>query len=247
MHDTAYELGSKFFSVYAPPKAFVLDVGALDINGSLKTCAPPDSRYFGLDTEAGKGVDMVLEDLYELPFKDGVFDLVVSSSSLQHDPMFWLSFLEFVRVLKPGGYIYVNVPSNGWYHADPIDAWRCYPDAGLALRNWARKQGHDISLVESFVAPRQEVIWNDFVMIFAKGQGAPVSGRVVDRVTGATNVRVAEAIDDVRNPEVDPEDLRIIKHLSQDVEEKTRRIQQLERTLENYRQSAERVISVPGK
>lgn len=247
MHDTAYELGTKFFAVYAPPKAFILDVGALDINGSLKTCAPPDARYFGLDTEAGKGVDMVLDDLYSLPFKDGVFDLVVSSYAMQHDSMFWLSFLELGRVIKPGGYIYVNVPSNGWYHANPIDAWRCYPDAGLALQNWARRQGQDISLVESFVAPRQEVIWNDFVMIFARGELARPSGRVADQVPGTMNVRVAEAIDELRNTEVDPEDLRTINRLTQELEEKTRRVQQLERTLENYRQSAERVISVPGK
>lgn len=247
MHDTAHDLGSKFFSVYAQPKSFILDVGSMDVNGSLKSCAPADARYFGVDKEPGKGVDMVLEDPYSLPFKDGVFDIVVSSSALEHDPMFWLSFLEFARVLKTGGHIYINVPSNGWYHANPIDAWRCYPDAGVALQNWARRQGHDISLLESFIAPRQEVIWNDYVMIFVKGQPAHGNGRVVDQVSGATNIRVADDMDTVRNPEVDPEDLRIIKQLTQEVEEKNRRVQQLERTLENYRQSAERVMSVPGK
>jgi hypothetical protein len=43
------------------------------------------------------------------------------------------------RVVKSGGFIYLNAPSNGYVHNHPLDIWRFYPDAGIALEKWAKK------------------------------------------------------------------------------------------------------------
>lgn len=214
MHESALATGAAFFARYLPNAASrVLDVGARDVNGSLRTRAPKDATYIGVDIEAGPGVDQVLADPYVLPFDDASFDAVVSSSCFEHTPFFWLAFLEQVRVLKPGGFLYASAPSNGWYHGYPYDHWRFYPDAGLALEAWARRSGHDLSLVESFVAAQADSIWNDFVMIFERR--ATPSARdafVVEAFEGAYNVRRFDR-DGLQNLQVLTEDERKLADL----------------------------------
>lgn len=191
MHDTARDIGRSFFETYFERRPIaVLEVGSMNINGSLRELAPPSSIYTGVDLSPGLGVDIVLEDPNTFPFEDERFDAVVSSSCFEHDPMFWVTFLEVVRVAKTGGYVYINAPSNGQYHAYPSDNWRFYPDASLALANWARLQGHEIELIESFIARRKADEWNDCVMVFRKGQGGhTIPRRVVDTFPGSYNVR----------------------------------------------------------
>jgi SAM-dependent methyltransferase len=104
-----------------------------------------------------------------LPFEDASFDVCVCSSVLEHSEFFWLLFTEMLRILKPGGLLYLNVPSNGWVHRYPVDCWRFYPDSGIALQNWGRRTGHDVVLLESFTGTQKQDIWNDFVAIYLKG------------------------------------------------------------------------------
>jgi SAM-dependent methyltransferase len=191
MHDTAYEIGQLFFKTYfATAPELILEIGSQNINGSLRTCAPPGSTYIGVDLARGEGVDIVLDEPHTLPFADEHFDATISSSCLEHDQLFWLTFLEMLRVTKIGGYVYINVPTNGWYHSYPYDNWRFYPDAGLALIAWARHQGRELALIESFIAPRKADVWNDFVSVFRKGGGEPpMRGRIADRLPGAYNIR----------------------------------------------------------
>lgn len=174
MHTSAYETGRLFFQTYYRPQhTACLDVGSYDVNGSLRSLAPPHIQYMGVDLESGPGVDLVLQDPHLLPFGDNQFDLIVSSSCFEHDSMFWLTFLECVRVLRPGGFLYVSAPSNGKYHAHPQDNWRFYPDAGKALESWAHKNSIHAFMVESFLTrQRAEGQWNDCVMIFSKGDKA---------------------------------------------------------------------------
>jgi len=167
MHDTALEFGRAFFETYLPGgEGTILEVGALDVNGSLRALAPRRATYLGVDMVAGTGVDRVLDDPHVLPFPDQAFDAVVATSCFEHDPMFWVTFLEMVRVTRLHGYIYINSPSNGWFHQHPRDNWRFYPDAGLSLRDWARREGFDVALVESFIGRRRRNTWNDCVMVF---------------------------------------------------------------------------------
>jgi ubiquinone/menaquinone biosynthesis C-methylase UbiE len=115
MHDTALEIGRRFFQTYALGRSglTVLDVGAQDVNGTLKSVCPTANRYVGLDFVAGKGVDIVITDPYSLPIDNESVDVVVCSSCFEHSEFFWLLFNEIQRVLKPSGIFYLNVPSNG--------------------------------------------------------------------------------------------------------------------------------------
>ena len=172
MHPSALRNGKLFFETYAAmlADASVVDIGAQDVNGSLKDVMPSHLRYTGVDFVEGKGVDVVLDDPYTLPFADESVDIVVSNSCLEHSEMFWLSFLEMLRVLRPTGLLYLNVPSNADFHRYPVDCWRFYPDSGVALVSWARRNGLRPALLESFISDQYMGPWNDFVAVFVKDE-----------------------------------------------------------------------------
>jgi SAM-dependent methyltransferase len=190
MHDTALALGRLFFETYArgPERRTVLDVGALDVNGTLRSVCPPGLDYTGLDVEAGPNVDVVSTGK-RLPFASASFDLIVSTSCLEHDGAFWRTATEMARVVKPGGFVYINAPSNGIYHAYPRDCWRFYPDAGLALADWCTDEGHPLCLVESFVATRGAFGWNDTVIVLGRPQFSTPAAFMSDQSPGSVNVR----------------------------------------------------------
>ena len=139
----------------------------MDVNGTLRSFAPADSEYIGVDLQSGPGVDVVLPNPVWFPF-NMEFDLIVSTSCFEHDPMFWVTFKEMIKVLKPGGFIYLSAPSNGPYHGYPGDCWRFYPDAAKALETWSYLCGYPVTLVETFLVPPRRDIWTDNVMIFGK-------------------------------------------------------------------------------
>jgi SAM-dependent methyltransferase len=178
MHDTALAIGKEFFRLYARRKrCTIVEVGSMDVNGGLRDVAPEHARYVGIDLSPGPGVDLVLKDRKKLPVPRDHADLVVSSSAMEHDPTFWITFVAMCRACKPGGYIYINVPSNGFVHSFPVDCWRFYPDAGQALEAYSREEGSPTTLIESFVANRVQDHWNDFVAVFRRDAARRHSGK----------------------------------------------------------------------
>ena len=168
--------GKAFFEKYCAndfSKKTIVDVGAQDVNGSLREFCPEGANYIGVDFVGGKGVDVVLTDPYQLPFENESVDVVVCSSVFEHSEFFWLLFLECVRIVKPDGLIYLNAPSNGHVHRYPVDCWRFYPDAGRALVNWSMHNSYNTLLLESFIGEKEGPIdgdgmWNDFVAVILK-------------------------------------------------------------------------------
>ena len=156
MHPTAFANCKLFFDTYGPyfPKNVntqVVEIGSQDVNGSLRSLAPYQFKYTGVDFQAAKGVDLVLKDPYCLPFENSSVDIILSSSCFEHSEMFWLVFLEILRVLKPTGLFYLNAPSSGSFHQYPVDCWRFYPDSGKALISWSKHNGGDAALLESYI------------------------------------------------------------------------------------------------
>lgn len=64
------------------------------------------------------GLTAVVGDLYRLPFRTGVFDLVWNSSTLEHLEAPTAALAEMRRVARPEGYVFVGVPYRfgplGW-------------------------------------------------------------------------------------------------------------------------------------
>ena len=136
----------------------ILDVGSYDVNGNLgdilKMSAFSFQRnytYVGIDRSAGPNVDLIYENEWPVPVE--TYDVVVSSSCFEHDDFFWETFLSLARSVKPGGFIYISVPSTGFYHGYPVDNWRFYNDSAIALTKWANKNKEDLVLIHTSTIP----------------------------------------------------------------------------------------------
>jgi SAM-dependent methyltransferase len=115
----------------------VLEVGSYDVNGSVRPLFEGCREYIGVDMREGPGVDYVM-NAHDLRFAPGyfeinttgLFDIVISTEMLEHDPAFWLSLKEMGRVLKPGGDLILTARGNGFPNHDyPADYWRFMPES----------------------------------------------------------------------------------------------------------------------
>lgn len=212
MHASAYRTAQQFFQVYGTVlnKGTVLEIGSRQVaeaHRTLRSLCPPQLEYIGADLDPGLNVDLILPDPYRFPLTDSSVDVVICTSVFEHSAFFWQLFEETLRVLKPGGVLYVNAPSNGYVHRYPIDSWRFYPDSGMAMAQWGRRKGYDVTLLESFISDADlsenvEEIWNDFVAVFLKGQSfvAQYPSRMIDSRTDYSNARRGEDTDELRRP-----------------------------------------------
>ena len=78
----------------------VLEVGSLDINGSVRGFFK-DCEYVGLDLGAGKGVDLV-QAVHE-HHHPNEYDVVISTEMLEHDCHWEASLQSMHNNLKSGG------------------------------------------------------------------------------------------------------------------------------------------------
>lgn len=136
-----------------PRSGRVLDVGCLGFNlVELTTQAGLGGvRHSGVDFIADpQGLpddfDYRVADLNRdpLPFDDDAFDLVVAAQMIEHvrDPIELVA--ECLRVLKPGGTIYIEAPSERtlWLPGFPIRheqfrSWSFYDDPTHCSRPWS--------------------------------------------------------------------------------------------------------------
>lgn len=89
-------------------------------------------RVINLDIFPLKEVDVVA-DAAALPFPDASVDMIISESVLEHVPDAETAVKEMIRVVKPGGYLYISIPFLMGFHASPNDYIRL-THAGLAQK-----------------------------------------------------------------------------------------------------------------
>ena len=109
------------------PGGTVLEVGSLDVNGTVKELFP--SGYTGVDMRSGSNVDIVCNghDLVK-QFGEESFDTVVCFDTIEHDDKFWITLDQMKKVLKKGGWLLLGAPSlNCPLHDHPSDYWRFMP------------------------------------------------------------------------------------------------------------------------
>lgn len=130
-----------------PPHARILDAGC-GTGGFLARlrAARPEARLVGVEyaeaasrRAAAKSRAIVASgSVNALPFPDTAFDAVVSLDVLCHVAVDEAAALaEFVRVLRPGGLLVLNLPAHEWLrsaHDARVHTARRYERAGLAAR-----------------------------------------------------------------------------------------------------------------
>lgn len=126
--------------------------------------SPGYGRFFtnktGLDIRPGLGVDVV-GSVYELPFENESFDIVLCMVVMEHleDPK--SAIAEMKRVLKKGGKILVSVPFLFPIHDAPGDYWR-FTKYGLKVlfKDWEiEKLEAETDMNEAFAVLLQRVAY----------------------------------------------------------------------------------------
>ena len=188
MHQSSLEHVERLVRTYLTGREAldIIDIGSYDVNGSYKPFFDrPGWRYRGVDLAAGPNVDIVLSSPYQLPVASHSVDVIVSGQAFEHVEFFWLTWLEMVRVLKPGGLIFLLAPSRGPEHRYPQDCWRYYPDGFRALAAWGALTLREVSTDwEPHPAP-DSAAWGDTVGVFeqpAMSLGTRLRRRAMQRV-----------------------------------------------------------------
>ena len=131
----------------------VLDVGA---GSALFAESLRATRYVALERET-MFRPAVVASATMLPFVGGSFDGVICTEVLEHLPDPRICLREIVRVLSPGGHVYVTAPMLWSLHYEPHDYYRF---TGYGLRILAEEVGLEVLRVEpigglfSFVSMR---------------------------------------------------------------------------------------------
>ena len=128
MHDSVQAWMRSQVDGYDLAARSTLEVGSLDVNGSVRGLFT--GSYIGVDIRPGPGVDRIVVAGDPLPFAAGAFSVVVTTETLEHDPLFWVTLHEIGRVLAPGGHLLLTTRGNGFgEHHEPSDYWRFMPES----------------------------------------------------------------------------------------------------------------------
>jgi ubiquinone/menaquinone biosynthesis C-methylase UbiE len=93
-------------------RARILDVGGGDRHLKLP-------NFLNLDIKRNCESIDVVGDAQNMPFRNGVFDLVLCESVMEHIPKPWLAAEETYRIIKNEGLIFVDVPFICPVHGRP--------------------------------------------------------------------------------------------------------------------------------
>jgi len=111
----------------------VLEIGSRYVTGDYFKPYFSEAEYVGFDYYPGKNVDVV-GDAHKLSTyfnKDEKFDVIYSSAVFEHFAMPWLVAVEIAKLLKVGGYIYIETHFSYSSHERP---WHFFQYSDMALR-----------------------------------------------------------------------------------------------------------------
>lgn len=109
----------------------VLEIGSLNINGSVREYFIGSIDYIGIDSVKGLGVDKVLNSHNILrEWGANSFNTVLCLEMLEHDDKPWITIENIKEVLKKGGFLIISTPTFGFpLHRYPKDYFRFGEDA----------------------------------------------------------------------------------------------------------------------
>lgn len=140
-------------------KKDVLEVGSLDINGSIRSLFNK-CNYIGLDVGEGKGVDIVCPiHLYDKP---ETFDVVVSTEMLEHSQTWEKDLAQMYDNLRPGGILILTCASNT---RQEHGTTRTTPGDAPFTNDWYR----NISIAD-FASILSPGLFHTYSISYARGQ-----------------------------------------------------------------------------
>jgi SAM-dependent methyltransferase len=121
---SAWQLPIEWLSIPAGGVALDVGSGPGNVTAALARAAGAEGLALGVDisepmlaravsAEAADNVGFLRADAQQLPFRNEMFDAVISLAVLQLIPNPTTTVAEIVRVLKPGGRVAIMVPTAG--------------------------------------------------------------------------------------------------------------------------------------
>lgn len=149
MHAQAFDwVARQVTSLPAAPT--VLEIGSLDINGSVRPLFPAAPHYHGLDLVAGAGVDEVADAATWSPPR--TYDVVVSAEVLEHAPT-WREILSMMwSATAPGGVLLMTCATDPRAPHSAVD--------GLDVRPEEHYENVPARSLRSFVATWGVADWS---------------------------------------------------------------------------------------
>ena len=77
----------------------VIEMGSLNINGTVRDFYENVTEYVGVDLDEGPGVDLVCQ-AQNVNFDDESFDVAVSAECFEHNPYWLETFVNMHRIAK---------------------------------------------------------------------------------------------------------------------------------------------------
>ena len=171
----------------------VLEVGSLDINGSIRSLFS-SCDYTGIDVGEGPGVDRVIAgQLADYP--TGHFDVTISCECLEHNPWWRETLANMLRMTREGGLVIMTCagpgrPEHGTTRTNPAlsphtEAWDYY--ANLTPRRIARDVPLDLWLGDKTIG----VTWSshDTWLVGLRGDTGATLGALPKALTELTRIR----------------------------------------------------------
>lgn len=127
-NNACIEFGKKYLVEQWVIGKTVIEVGSLNVNGSLRSHIESlkPSKYTGVDIREGNGVDEIckIEDVLDKFGKES-FDVVISTELLEHIFDWKKAINNLKSICKRGGFILITTRSYGFEkHGWPHDHWR---------------------------------------------------------------------------------------------------------------------------
>jgi len=101
---------------YSLPSFFIggriVEIGSLDINGSVRRFFEKPKEYIGIDVGAGPGVDVVCEG-QNYDGATSSFDVAVSAECFEHNPYWKETFSNMVRMVRDEGLVLMTCATTG--------------------------------------------------------------------------------------------------------------------------------------
>src|SRR5271170_6501285 len=124
------------------PDARILEIGSYDVNGSVRPFFSFAREYVGIDLVPGPSVDVVGQGH---DFGDSnSYDIVLSCEAFEHNPMWLETFINMIRVCRPGGAVIFTCATTGRLEHGTVRALShaspgTFADGSNYYRNLSRK------------------------------------------------------------------------------------------------------------
>jgi hypothetical protein len=146
----------------------VLEIGAHEVNGSVRSFLETNNNYVGLDLISGPGVDIVASG-HDFG-STGTYDITIACEVLEHNPYWLETVYNMIRITKPGGLVIITCAStgrveHGTFRTNPVESpgtsesgWHYYKNISeKVFKNRVNIENHFKSYIIKYVSQSSDL------------------------------------------------------------------------------------------